>query len=245
VIGGLVSTEYRSVNLASLLPAFMGKVEDAEQLGELTAAIAAANPHADIDFLEVHLATLRCDFDDAVSRATAWARREIFNADAAGQAIYLLADVNEDYERALEIGLPALARVPASIQLRNNVAYALALSGRYDEARAVLPASPTDSVFFEATAALIEMLSGNVKGGFAGYQRAHDLAVEQEKEDLARLVLMHWLLAVHRYVKQHDLSVDDLPSLALPQDWDNDPQLILVREIARRVCAPLEIAQPQ
>ncbi len=242
VIAELASTGYKSRDIAMMLPPLMSKVEDADALAELIGELARANPGESLDQLRVHLAALRCNFEEATQLATEWAEREIFDPVAAAQALYLLADVRADYETAISLGRDALRRVPSSKPLRNNLAYALALSGRMDEARRVLPTDPGDSVTLAATRALTDVLSGHVKEGFAGYKRAFDLAQEREDHRLALLVHLNWLRAVHRYVRDHELRDVDVPPLELPAGWRSDPRFVLISRMAEREKIPCLIA---
>src|SRR6266511_687197 len=103
VIEELERTEYRSLEIASMLPALMTSTDAADQLARLLSSLEEANPGEPLDFLRVHLASLRCDFDGATRLTMEFALRDIFNPIAAAQAIYLLADVWGDYATAIEI----------------------------------------------------------------------------------------------------------------------------------------------
>jgi tetratricopeptide (TPR) repeat protein len=238
VIAELENTGYKNRDIASMLPPLMSKVEDADALGALIGELERANPGEPLDQLRVHLATLRCDFEEATQLATEWAERELFDPVAAAQALYLLADVTADYEKAISLGRAALRRTPSSMPLRNNLAYALALAGRVEEARRVLPADPGDSVTLAATRALTDVLGGHVQEGFAGYKRAYDLAQEREDHRLALLVHLNWMRAVHRYVRDQGLTDVHLPALELPDGWRSDPRLVLIDRMAERERIP-------
>ena len=244
VIGELEHIEYRSLEIASMLPALMTSTGDAERLAGLFASLEGANPGDPLDFLRVHLASLRWDFEEATRLAVEFALRDIFNATAAAQAIYLLADVREDYETAIEIGTSTIKRVPSSPALRNNLAYALALADRLDSARDVLPADSGDSVYMCATAALIDVLSGRVHEGISGYRRAHEFARAVSDPALGSLVTLNMSLAFHRLLKLRRIEGDvHFRPLTFPSGWQDDPRFVLLARIAEREGIPMEVAE--
>ena len=240
IIEKLETTEFRSLEIVTMVPALMPKVGDAHALAKLLMALTEANPTETFDYLNMHLATLRCDFEEATTLATERAWREPFDDVGAAQAMYLLADVRGKYEDAIELGECVLRRVPSSIPLRNNLAYALALAGRLDNAKRVLPADAGDSVFLSATRALVDVLGGQVKEGFAGYKRAFDLAQKHPDDSLAPLVHLHWVLAVHRFVQKKGLQDVEIPPLELPPGWESEPRFVLISQLAEREHIPCE-----
>jgi tetratricopeptide (TPR) repeat protein len=240
VIEELERTEYRSLEIASMLPSLMTSTDDADQLARLLSSLEETNPGQPLDFLPVHLASLRCDFDAATKLATDYARRDIFNPIAAAHAIYLLADVWGDYDTAIEIGYSTIKRVPSSAELRNNLAYVLALANRLREAREVLPDAIDESVYFSATAALIDLLSGRIDEGVAGYRHAHELAKKATDARLASLVMLNMLLAFHRLVKRQPIEGVYFPPISLPPGWEHDPRFVLIARVVEREQLPAE-----
>lgn len=240
IIEELERTEFRSLEIASMLPPLMTSTDAADQLARLVSSLEEANPGEPLDFLRVHLASLRCDFDEATRLAKELALQDIFNPNAAAQAIYLLADVWADYATAIEIGYSTIRRIPSSAVLRNNLAYALALADRLDEAREVLPDEIEDSVYLSATAALIDLLSGRIEEGAAGYRHAHELATEAADKRLADLVIVNLLLAFHRFVKRRRIEGVHVHPIGLPPGWQQDPRLVLIARIAEQEELPTE-----
>jgi tetratricopeptide (TPR) repeat protein len=244
VIGELERTEYRSLEIASMLPALMTSTGDGERFAGLVTSLKEANPGEPLDFFRINLALLRCDFEEATRLAVQFARRDIFNANAAAQAIYLLADVRRDYETAIEIGTTTIKRVPSLPALRNNLAYALALADRLDEARDVLPSDPGDSVYMCATAALVDVLSGRIDEGIAGYRRAYEFASKVADPALGSLVTLNMSLAFHRLVKLRHIEGDVRPpALIFPRGSRDDPRFVLLASIAEQEGIPTEVAE--
>ena len=239
VVRELENSAYRSEQIAAMLPALMTRVEDAATLERVLSSLAEVNTDVDaFDYLRVHLATLRCDFESATALAVERSRRQIFDPVAAAQAIFLLTDVRGDYETAASLGRDALRRFPSSAELRNNLAYALALAGHLQEARTILPPSTEGSVFLSATRALVDLLSGDARSGVEGYGRAHAIAQQNQDQTLAKLVSLNMLLAFHRYVQETGIEIG-VPPLELPEDWESDPRFVLVARMARRADAPI------
>jgi tetratricopeptide (TPR) repeat protein len=168
VVDELARTGFAHLPITGLLPPLLRMREDAEELEWVVGKVEAANPNEELHQLRTHLALLRCDFAEAVERAVAWAEDQIFNAHAAAAAVHLLTDVSGEYDRAIDIGLKALRVAGSPGSLVNNVAYALALAGRVDEARDLLPDDTGESVHLTATKALVDILSGS------GHKFRHD-----------------------------------------------------------------------
>lgn len=109
-------------------------------------------------------------------------RRAIERADANeavfGLMSYLLTDVEGTYEEAYRVCQEGLRRWPQSLLLRNNMAYALLMAGRVDEAQTLLDsidweALPKDHLaYLTATRGLSEMKRGDIPSGQRLYETA-------------------------------------------------------------------------
>ena len=242
VLAQLRRTEYNSLAIAEMLAAVSREPDEADVLDEALSALTDRHPGVVFHRMVVQRHVLRLEFEEATEAAVRWADDEIFNPASAGTAVYLLADVRGDFERAVEIGREALKRNPMAKQLGNNVAYALALAGRLDEARALLPAE-THDVYIAATKALVALLSGDIEGGRGGYERARKLAVDRGDEELAALVAYHAFLYQARALKEWHAAEGRRLVLELPQDWMGDPHLVLIARIAIREGVPLSVRE--
>ncbi len=235
VVAELARTGYKNLDITALLPALMRTRADADELARVVERIRAANPGVELGSLDTHLALLRCDFLRATEYAVAWSEEDIFNSHAAAAAVYLLVDVCGDFERAIAIGRVALRRAGHTDPLVNNVAYALSLSGHLAEARALLPTDSGESVFLTATSALVDVLTGDLERGVAGYDRAIELAKRAARTDpdLPAYVLLNKQLALVR------AGVCDAEELRgeLPPEWEERPHFVLFRQMAARECA--------
>ena len=239
VVEKLERSEYRHLPIAGLLPPLMRPRDVAGELEQLINKLQETNPGADLYLLRTHLAFLRCDFREAAKQAAAWAEDEIFNAHAAAHATYLLTDASGEVDRAISIGRTGLQIAGSTQQLVNNVAYALAAAGRLKEARSLLPNDLGESVYLTATAALIDILSGDVDQGVAGYDRAHELARRRAaiQPELAYLVLLHKAIALRRAGRSEgEVEIDP------PAEFRDNPGVVLAQQVAKRAGLPCAIA---
>jgi Flp pilus assembly protein TadD len=228
VIEQLQRTEFHSLDIAGLLPALLSTSEDAAAVEDLYKSLADVHARNTLLFLETHVAIVQCKFRRATELAVMWAEKEIFSSHAAGVAVYLLADVSADFDKAFDLGTRALRIAGSTDELLNNLAYAYALAGDLTQARELLSDRPADSVFLTATEGLVEVLSGNTKRGLALYDAAYELAQEQGGDrDLPTMVRLNQALALHR------AGVENL-SLDLPEGWQHHPYWVLFKEAAER-----------
>jgi len=186
--------EYRSETIALVLAS---AALSTENLPTLEAAYTELRKHHDRSALlavESRVAFLRLEFDRCVDAALEWARREPFSPEAHINASYMLSLHAGDYRQAARVGQAAIARGIRSAALRNNVAFALAMDAKPDEAARVLP-DPSECELALATAGLIEAARGNLDRGIAMYEDCAEHASRSGEHDLAGLVLMHRTLA--------------------------------------------------
>jgi Flp pilus assembly protein TadD len=232
VLDQLAVTDYESLPMASLLPALLPRFSDRRLLGTLIGRLEAQHDAKALLFLRVHDAILRRDAEAAVSLAVEWAQSEPFNPVAAGLAIQLLGDLAGDREKAIELGRDAVTRAPGDSLLLNNLAYVLALSGKTREARVVLGkvTTPDVSPAVIATRGLIDLLSGDVSGGIAEYERAGELAVEQGKERVAQLAALNLDVALRRVDPDilNRLEIEVTPQFEIPSSSEDDPGIWLL-----------------
>jgi tetratricopeptide (TPR) repeat protein len=232
VIEQLKRTDFRSLDIASMLPALL-RMEDADEADALYDALARVHSPENLLFLKTRVAMLHADFRRAAECAVEWAEEEVFNAHAAAVAIHLLADVLTDFDRAVAIGERALQVAGGTDELVNNLAYACALGGRFKEARDVLRESPSRSPYLLATEGLVEILSGNIERGVVLYESAYELALEQSFDpELPAMVRLNEALALHRAGAAQGLDV------ALPDGWQGHPYWLLFKLAAERVGFP-------
>ena len=186
--------DYRSEAIARVLASVALSPED---LPTLEAAYTELRKHHDSSALlavESRVAFLRLEFDRCLDAALEWARQEPFSPQAHITASYVLSLHAGDYRQAARVGRAAIARGVRSAALRNNVAFALAMDGKPDQAARLLP-DPSECELAPATAGLIEAVRGNLDQGIAMYEDSAEKAQRSGDDDLADLVLMHRTLA--------------------------------------------------
>lgn len=193
-VEALMSCDYRSETIARILAS---AAQSTAMLPELEAAYAELSEHHSRETLlavEAQVAFLRFEFDQSLAAAMKWTRHEPFSVDAHISATYLLSMHAGDYKTAARVGQDGIRRGLRSPVLRCNVAFALAMSSRADEAARVLP----DTSEFElgmATAGLIEVIRGNADQGIQMYDDCAQATRRGEDYDMADLVESHRLLA--------------------------------------------------
>jgi tetratricopeptide (TPR) repeat protein len=233
VIDELERSDYNALPISRLLPLLMHSANESRELARVIERLSERHPKDSLYALRTKLALLRSEFDSATKLAVDWATDEILNPQAASIAVFLLTDVAGDFDAAVKLSREALKRTGHSEALVNNAAYALTLAGELDAAKRLLPDDPGDSVYLNATWALVNILSGRIERGLAGYDRALELARQAPDPDLPELVAANKQLALWRASKQGLINPSDI-RLILPSDWENRPALVLTGRVARR-----------
>jgi hypothetical protein len=228
VMTELRRTKFRSLRIASILPALVRRTTDVEVFRNALNAVKDVHPDIALYQLELHLAMLELDFERATDIAVKWALATLFDVDAMTVATFLLAEVRGDYDAALSLGKVGLLRMPAAHNLANNVAYAIALSGRPRDARQFVPQGIAGP-HVAATEGLIDILEGRVAAGLQGYERAREYA--KGNAELEVLVLLHRNLALWRLGGRSIEAAGLLKEyrVQLPSGWREVPNFHLLR----------------
>lgn len=232
IVLDLEGVEFAAVRVAEMLPALLDRFSDSRALNRVLTRTQQANPDVRLFCLETHAALLGRRFDDAVEISVEWAKKVPLSPVAATAATFLLCDLADDPSQAVALGLPALNRMPSAKSLANNVAYALALAGRAEEARGVLPEDSSPQAL--ATAALVALRLGEKDHAIDQYRAAHRRAEKNRDEDLAVLVVLHARMAVHCFAPELGGDALDLPESLLPDDWEDKPRFAIALEMLRR-----------
>jgi tetratricopeptide (TPR) repeat protein len=229
----LVRSEYASLGVARMLAGLSKSARDAGTLEGVLTRMQEAHPRSGLWDLKMKIPYLRGRFDEAIEQAYLWERNDPLDESPPTVLTVLLADHRGEYRDAAEHGEAALRRVPASVILANNVAYAWALAGRPDLARKRLPVVHGDlqeKPYLVATEALIELADGNLSAGISGYERAAELLAEAGDQELATFARLRGVVAAAQlgYVTFSDETFGSLESR-------NDPQYVLLRETIARL----------
>lgn len=238
ILGVLKQVDFSTPRLAEMLPPLLDRFSDAKALRETLVRVRQANPDSPTHYLDVHLAVLERRFDDATSTSVAWVKAEPLSSAAAVAATYLLTNVAGAPDAAVDIGLASLRRMPAADMLANNVAYALALAGRADEAVSLVPED--HSAQCAATSGLIALCLGDHERAISSYRAAFDRARKTGDPCLEALVVLHAKMAVHRFgggLAEVDLG---LPELVFSGEWYDQPRF----EISVRMLKRLGVESP-
>ena len=131
--------DYRSETIARVLASAAQTTED---LPTLEAAYTELRKHHNRTALlsvESQVSFLRLDFDRWLDAAVDWVHQEPFSVEAHITATYVLSLHAGNYQEAARVGCAGIRRGIRNDAVRNNVAFALAMDGKPDEAARVLP----------------------------------------------------------------------------------------------------------
>ena len=186
--------DYRSETIARVLASAAQTTED---LPTLEAAYAELRKHHNRTALlpvESQVSFLRLDFDRCLDAAVDWVHQEPFSVEAHITATYVLSLHAGNYQEAARVGCAGIRRGIRNDAVRNNVAFALAMDGKPDEAARVLP-DPSECELALATAGLIEAARRNLDRAITMYEDCARRLRLRRHHDLADLVSMHRLFA--------------------------------------------------
>ena len=221
---------YRSEQIIRVLAAAARTTKD---LPVLEAAYKNARQHisrSDLLAVEYQYAYLRFEFDRCLETALEWAREEPFSADAHIAATYMLALHAGDYEGSVRVGQTGLHRGIRSMPLRNNVAFALAVGSKPEEARNALP-DPSESERALATAGLVEMMRGNISAGVEIYESFVQKMRSEGDHSLAELASLYQVLAE---AASGQRIAEDRLAVSPSSLRDTDPEFaVILNAIAR------------
>lgn len=187
-------------------------------------------------FIEYQIATLEGDNATAASKAVEWLKREPQSREATFAAIVALGTGQARWSEAADIALGAM-RMPGSSRVElNNAAYVLAMAGMPDRAIKLLEPLENRDYVLNATLGLARLASGQLDLGMKLYR---DAACEAEKQgnDARSLIALYQALVVRQLglsevVDQGKLSAMSLPSVDLPEDWEDRPEFLRLFGIA-------------
>lgn len=217
----LEATNYVSLGIIHLLAALFVHRRQASEVVALYDAALKLHREDELYDVSTRVAILRGDAALATDTAKRWVEKQPFSSVAATVATYLLT-VQQSYDEAVRIGIPALRRYPRDIMLANNVAYALAMLKRPEQARRIIIPTP-GSPAVTATMALIHLASGATERGMAGYETAEQLAFKEGDATLAVLIRLHSVLALAWFGHR-----SKLPEIEIPVGVEDDPRFLFL-----------------
>ncbi len=222
--------DHRSEQIVRVLAA---AARTAKDLPVLESAYRNSRQHisrSDLLAVEYQFAYLHFDFDRCLDTSLDWVREEPFSAEAHIAATYMLALHAGDCEESVRIGRTGLRRGIRSVPLRNNVAFALALGSRTDQAESVLP-EPSENEPTLATAGLIEMMRGNISQAVMMYESFVQKMRSEGEHSLAALASLYQVLAE---VAAGQSITEDRLAVTPNHLKDTDPNFtVILKAIAR------------
>lgn len=185
-------------------------------------------------FIRHQLAVLEGDSAEAAAAAMDWfaVDRE---ASAAAAAILCLGIGMQRWEEAATIADFALSELPHTFAVMNNAAYVFAMSGRATEAKHLLAPLAEKNFVFMATYGLACLADGEIEEGMRAYRRASELAdgtdtTSRSLMTLYQATVIHQL-GLERTIDHTQLQALALPAVPLPDDWEDRPDFLRVRNI--------------
>ena len=216
--------DHRSEQIIRVLAAATRTTKDLPVLESAYRNARKHNSRTDLLAVEYRFAYLRFEFDRCLETAIEWTRKEPFSAEAHIAATYMLALHAGDCEESVRVGQTGLRRGIRSEALRNNVAFALALGSKPDQAESVLP-DPSENERALATAGLIEMMRGNISRGVKMYEACAQQIRSDGDHSLAVLASLHQVLAE---VTAGQKITEDRLAVAPSHLKDADPDFAVV-----------------
>jgi Flp pilus assembly protein TadD len=239
VIAQMQKTEWKSTRLVSMIPILLNQYSDADRLAKVREEVSNAHPTQKFRVLDLHLAVLRDDIDEALRQALKWTKEALFSPEASSWAIFLLTQVEDRFEEASRIGRCALRRMPAAVVVANNTAYSLALAGRADEAKVLLRREEDGEMLHLATQGLIQAVRGNIDEANRLYDRAEEEATSRNGVASASVLVNLHRRLIGVVAPETDPSRIAKP-VELPADWDDHPPYVLCLRMLKRQNAPLQ-----
>jgi tetratricopeptide (TPR) repeat protein len=194
--------------------------------------------------LKLRLDLLKPDYEAALETSSRWIKLAPLNPDAVHMRMTVLGQAFADFEAAIDVGRKALRLIPSNANIRNALAYYLALSGRCTEASEMLATcADLDWPVLHATRGLISLGEGDLENGLGSYDKAIDVLrrrigngiASKEFENLARL--NEWI-GLNQFGLMNHSEVINRNSVRLPKDWTVDSSYLLLFEMVKRLGQP-------
>ncbi len=238
VIAQMQRTEWKSTRLVPMIPVLLNRYSEAPRLTKVRNEVARAHPAQKFRVLDLHLAILRDELEEATRQALHWTDEAPFTPEASSWAIFMLTQVEDRFEEAIRVGKKALRRMPAAVVVANNTAYSLTLAGKIDEAKRLLRPEEDGAMFDLATLGLVWAVKGDIAEANRLYDRAEAVAERDGPVSAPLLVNLHRRLIAVVALDANPVIVSK--PVDLPQDWDDFPSLVQCLRMLERRGAPLD-----
>lgn len=189
-------------------------------------------------FIEYELATLRGENERASACALEWLRLEPNNPRAATAVLVALGIGEERWNEAAKIALRVANNSNHDGADLNNAAYVLAMAGMGPKAVELLTPVANQSYVYKATLGLAYLASEQIELGMKLYRQAADSA-ERLGDDARSLMTAYQALVVRQLgvlyaADEAMVSALALPPYPLPDDWEDRPEFVRLRNVATR-----------
>jgi hypothetical protein len=208
---------------------------EAPDLRRALTAFRGELPEARLAYIRNQLALLEGDSAEAAATASDWFAADRNDAVAAASAILCLGIGMQRWDEAVSIADFALSELPHTFALVNNAAYVFAMSGRATEAKHLLAPMATKNFVLMATYGLACLAAGEIEEGMRAYRRAGVLADAADGTSRSLMTLYQAVvirqLGLDKTIDQTQLQALALPAVPLPDDWEDRPEFLQVRNI--------------
>lgn len=239
VIAQMQKIEWRSTRLVPMIPVLLNRYSDASRLAKVRDEVTHAHREKKFRVLDLHLAVLRDDMDEATRVALKWTKEALFSPEAPSWAIFLLTQTEDRFDDAIRIGKCALRRMPAAVIVANNTAYTMALAGKGDEAKGLLRREEDGDMLHLATQGLIQAARGDIEEANRLYDRAEEAAAKRTSVASAS-VLVNLYRRLIGVVAPEAEPARFVKPINLPADWSDYPSFVLCLRMLKHRNAPLQ-----
>jgi tetratricopeptide (TPR) repeat protein len=190
-------------------------------------------------FLSYQIASLEGHNVQAAFHARKWLENEPDNLSACSTAIAAVGIGEELWTEAADIARKALSTNGADRSILNNAAYALAMSGEALDAIDLLSERADEEFVFKATLGLACLAADDIPRGMRLYREAAKEAEALGDFESCSLMTEYQGLVIRQLglLESKDTSMIaalSLPSVALPDDWDQRPDFLRLHFIAEK-----------
>lgn len=193
-----------------------------------------------VAFLEYQIASLEGDNEGAATYSAEWAKLDPANVFAISAAMVAFGIGAQRWQEAFGYAVDALQiSGDSDLTILNNAAYIFAMAGKPAAAIDLLEPYLDQSFVFKATLGLSYLAAGDVSRGMRLYREAAQEAEKRgDREDCSLMTEYQGLvlrqLGILDAGHPVEIAANALPSVPLPDDWQDRPEFLRLKFVADR-----------